>query len=77
MLLHNKSIVRIKHKLIDKQHSITWQPEKDNIKVTINEYINGYLNAGRSCEYYISSLSVLEKWVESFRDCENLTVKAY
>ena len=77
MLLHNKKMVRIKHKLIDKQHSITWHDEKDKVKVTINEYINGYLNPGRSCEYFINDLTVPEEWIELFVGCENLTVKAY
>ncbi len=79
MLLYNKSKISIKHKLKDMEYSITWKYDNklSNYQVTIEKYINGYLNAGYTNQFYLDNLDILENKLYSFVNCDNCIVKSY
>ncbi len=79
MLLHNKSIIRIKHKKKDMECSITWKYDnkKSIYKIIVNKYVNGYLSPGYSKEFYLNSLDILEDKLDNFFNIDNCVVKLY
>ena len=79
MLLYNKSKIIIKHKLLDREHSITWRynNKKSNYHVTIERYNNGYCNTGYTKEFYLNNLDKLETKLDNFVNTENCIVKSY
>ena len=79
MLLHNKSKIIIKHKLLDKEYSINWKYDNklSNYQVTIEKYNNGYLYAGYSKQFYLDNLDLLENKLDMFVNIENCAVKSY
>jgi len=77
MLLHNKTKIIVKHKILDSEYSITWKYDNDKYKVTIEKYINGYLSPGYTKELELYDINILENKLDLLINCNNSTIKAY